>query len=136
MKLLVDEPGSYEAAGIWSNASPSVSSRLLYPEARAALAATARAGRVSRQRLPQLRDKLELLWQDVVRIEVTPFLADRAGDLAEEHGLRGYDAVHLASALEIDDEGTVLVSGDERLTQAARSLGLTTARLPAQSSAG
>jgi hypothetical protein len=136
LKLLVDEPSSDEAAGIWSQSRASVSSRLLYPEARAALAATARAGRVSQDRLPQLREKLELLWQDVVRIEVTPSLADRAGDLAEEHALRGFDAVHLASVLEIDAEGTVLVTGDGRLTRAARARGLTTARLPAQSSAG
>lgn len=114
----------------------SVSSRLLYPEARAALAATGRAGRVSRDRLPELRDTLELLWQDVVRIEVTPSLADRAGDLAEEHALRGYDAVHLSSALEIDAADTVLVTGDGRLAGAAQARGLTTACLPAQSSAG
>ncbi|MFO7573056.1 MAG: type II toxin-antitoxin system VapC family toxin [Gaiellaceae bacterium] len=65
-----------------------------------------------------------------------PELATRAGELAERHGLRGYDAVHLASALEIDAEDTLLVTSDGRLTQAAHSLGLTTARLPAQPSAG
>ena len=87
-------------------------------------------------KLPHLRDELEGLWHDVVRIEITPALADRAGDLAEKHGLRGYDAVHLASALEIGAEDTVLVTGDGWLTLAAQAHALTTARLPAQSSAG
>ena len=136
VKLFVDEPGSEEAARIWSRAQLSVSSRLLYPEARAALTATARAGRVSREGLPALREELEGLWRDVVRIEVTAPLAARAGDLAEGHGLRGYDAVHLASALEIDDDDTVLVTGDARLARTAHALGVTTARLPAHSSVG
>lgn len=135
MKLFVDEVGSDEVAGIWSSAHTSASSRLLYPEARAALAATARAGRVSATRLPALRDDLERLWRDVVRIELTSSLAARAGDLAEEHGLRGYDAVHLASALELDADDLVLVAADGRLARAAHTLGVTTARLPSRPSA-
>ncbi len=35
-----------------------------------------------------------------------------AGDLAEGHGLRAYDAVHLASADAIADENTLLVAAD------------------------
>lgn len=112
-----------------------VSTRLLYPEARAALAAATRDRRVSPGRVPVLREKLEALTRDIAYVEVTPALAARAGDLAEEHCLRGYDAVHLSSALEIDATDTILVTGDGRLAQAAQALGLTTARLPAQSSA-
>jgi hypothetical protein len=36
-------------------------------------------------------------------VAVTTAVADRAMDLAERHGLRGYDAVHLAAALIIAD---------------------------------
>lgn len=136
MKLFVDEVGSDEAVEIWSRAQVSVSSRLLYPEARAALAATTRAGRVSKKRLPALRDDLDRLWRDVVRIEVTASLAALAGDLAEEYGLRGYDAVHLASALEIEADDLVLVAADGRLQRAAHALGIATLRLPAHSSVG
>jgi hypothetical protein len=113
-----------------------VSNRLLYPEARAALAAAVSVGRIRARALPAARSKLETLWRDVAPMEVTPALAARAGDLAEDHGLRGYDAVHLSSALEIDAADTVLVTSDSRLARAARTLGLTTARLPAQSSVG
>lgn len=131
----MDEPGSREASEIWSRTRLPVSSRLLYPEARAALAAAVRSGRVGAERRV-VREKLDTLARDVAYVEVTPPLAARAGDLAEEHGLRGYDAVHLASALEIEDERTVLVTGDGRLVQVASALGLATARLPAHSSAG
>ncbi|HTB49460.1 MAG TPA: PIN domain-containing protein [Solirubrobacteraceae bacterium] len=45
-------------------------------------------------------------------------LAREAGELAEELKLRGYDAVHLASALALD-AATTLVSWDEDLKRAA-----------------
>ena len=53
-----------------------------------------------------------------------------AGDLAETHALRGYDAVHLASALAIADDRTVMVTTDRHLRTAARNVGLATAKLP------
>lgn len=136
MKLLVDEPGADEASAIWNRARLTVSARLLYPEARAAVAAAFRAGRTESRGLSALRDELEGFWRDIARVEVTPKLVARAGDLAERHALRGYDALHLASALEIGAADTVLVTSDGRLAEAATSLGVTTARLPAQSSAG
>jgi len=136
VKLLVDEPDSDDASGLWSGARLTVSSRLLYPEARAALASAARAGRVSYRKVPALRERLEALAGDLAYVEVTPALAARAGDLAEEHRLRGYDAVHLSSLLELAATEPVLVTGDSRLAHAALVLGVTTARLSAQSSAG
>lgn len=136
MKLLVDEPGADEAWTIWSRARLMVSTRLLYAESRAALAAAVRAGRVAPGDPSLLREKLEALARDIAYVEVSPPLVARAGDLADEHGLRGYDAVHLSSALEIDVTDTVLATGDGPLAGAAQTLGLAVARLPAQSSEG
>jgi uncharacterized protein len=55
-------------------------------------------------------------------IEVTSVLAQSAGDLAEIHGLRGYDAVHLAAAILISAD--VVVSADAELLAAAIASGL------------
>jgi uncharacterized protein len=55
-------------------------------------------------------------------IEVTAALAQSAGDLAEVHGLRGYDAVHLAAAVLIAAD--VVVSADAELLRAAIASGL------------
>ena len=49
-------------------------------------------------------------------------LARGAGELAEEHKLRGYDAVHLASALALGSDIT-LVTWDEDLRRAAAQRG-------------
>ncbi|MCS7006705.1 MAG: type II toxin-antitoxin system VapC family toxin [Gaiellaceae bacterium] len=127
VKLFVDEPGSSEASEIWASARLPMSSRLLYPEARAALAAAVRSGRAG-SRSHALREKLDALARDVAYIEVTSSLAMRAGDLADEYGLRGYDAVHLASCESVDDD-VVLVAADGELLSAARRNGLATLRV-------
>ena len=58
-------------------------------------------------------------------------VVERAMDLAEQHGLRGYDAIQLASALtvqaELNANGTGLaafVSADTNLNKAAQAEGL------------
>jgi predicted nucleic acid-binding protein len=54
---------------------------------------------------------------DVIGLDAT--LARAAGELAERHALRGYDAVHLASALAIDDPRLVMATWDRDLAAAA-----------------
>ena len=58
-------------------------------------------------------------------------IANRAGENAEDLALRGYDAVHLATALELGDEDVVLVTWDRDLAQAAERVGLGIAGLGA-----
>jgi predicted nucleic acid-binding protein len=126
----VPEDGPATVAETWLGADRRVSSLLLYPEARAALGRVHRMGRAGPRRLGVARRRIETLWAAIDRIELTEQLARRAGDLADEHGLRGYDAVHLASVEQIGDAETVLVSADRPLLDAARSMGFTTAPLP------
>lgn len=130
MKLLVPERGSLEVRAVWNAAARIISSQLLYPEARAAVARAARAGRLDRERMPIARSRVEQLWREVDRIGVTERLARRAGDLAEALGLRAYDGVHLASFEAVADPAAVLVSADADLNVAARALGFSVARLP------
>lgn len=47
---------------------------------------------------------------------------EHAGDLAEQHGLRGYDAVHLATALAAGVDA--MVTADADLLRAAPICGL------------
>ena len=129
MKLFVREPWSDEAVTVWEAADRRISSRLLYPEARAALAAAVRAGRLEPDRLGKARSELERLWAAIDCVELAPALARRAGDLAGRHGLRGYDAVHLASLEAVVAEDTVLVAADAPLLAAAESAGIDVVRL-------
>jgi uncharacterized protein len=50
-------------------------------------------------------------------------LARQAGDLAAQHALRGYDAVHLACALHLQGDDVLLATWDNALNSAARATG-------------
>ena len=125
--LLVDEPGSEVAARLWTEADHVISVRLVYAEARAALAQARRLGRLAPAQLSTLVGVLDDLYASIDRIEIDERLVRRAGDLAQSHALRGYDAVHLAGLERIADEVTVLVSGDGDLCRAARAIGVAVA---------
>jgi predicted nucleic acid-binding protein len=65
-------------------------------------------------------------------IEITPTIINHAMQLAESHALRGYDAVQLAAALDVQSylsplmsSGLTLVSADGELNAAAVNEGLT-----------
>ncbi|MEX0847910.1 MAG: type II toxin-antitoxin system VapC family toxin [Ilumatobacteraceae bacterium] len=122
LKLIIDEDGSDRAALIWSSADAVAAVSLIEVEARAAIAA---AGRGRRLTLAQVHDavgELEALLGVLHRMPVTDQLVSAAAEVADAEGLRGYDAVHLASALEIG--ATVFSSADTTLCAAADRRGL------------
>jgi len=62
------------------------------------------------------------------KVNISPNLIASTIDLANKHSLRGYDAVQLAAALEVETEikavgtsGLIFVSGDNELNTAAQS---------------
>ena len=125
VKLVVDEPGSGAAAEIWDEADVVGAVRIGLVEARAALAAARRAGRLTARQLGAAKNALSGLWSQLVVVEVTEALALGAGDLAETASLRGYDAVHLAGAIAL--EADVVATAGRELAEAASSLGFHTA---------
>lgn len=126
VKLMITEEGSELARELWSGPYSAVSTILTYAEGRAALAAAHRAGRLSRKDFERSLETFESLHESLLSIEVDEDLVRAAGDHAIEFGLRGYDAVHLATALDLGDEEVVFVTWDEALRRAASSMGLDT----------
>lgn len=112
------------AAELWAGPYPAASSVLAYPEGRAALAAAQRLGRLGEEGHGKALAAFEELYAELAAVGVDQELATRAGEYAEELGLRGYDAVHLATALELGDEEVVLVTWDRDLSRAAERVGL------------
>ncbi len=122
--LLIGEPSSATCARMLNEAARSVSVRLLYPEARAALARAERLGRIAKRQHEVAVAELEMIVKEIDHVEITAQLVRHAGDLAQVHQLRGYDAVHLAAAIATLDDELVLVTGDNDLADAARAHGL------------
>ena len=66
---------------------------------------------------------LEELYAQLRIIAIDESLARQAGDLATEHALRGYDALHLACALHLEGDDILLATWDNALNSAARATG-------------
>lgn len=128
VKLLVSEAGSDATIESVDSAEQHATSLVTYVEARAALSSAQRSRRISPRDLDGARSSLDRRWATFVHIDIDGKLIKAAGDLAERQRLRGYDAVHLASALTLRETGEVtVITWDEDLARAARSSGLPTA---------
>jgi predicted nucleic acid-binding protein len=126
LKLLLEEPGADDAAGLWQSADLAITGRITYPEARAALAAAVRNGRLSVDGHRAVLGSMRRRWRELQVVELDEGVAEAAGDVAERHALRALDAVHLASAL-AGGRRVIVATWDERLSRAAREAGLAVA---------
>jgi predicted nucleic acid-binding protein len=125
--LLVTEPGSAFCRQLWDSSDAVVTARLLYVEAAAALAQALRLDRIRRQDHRAALRLLDQLWAEFDVVETDAQVVDRAAELAFSQALRGYDAVHCASAEQVADRDLVLASGDHAVLAASARLGIATA---------
>jgi predicted nucleic acid-binding protein len=133
--LLVTEPASAFCRELWDSADAVVTSRLCYVEAAAALAQARRLERISAGQHGSALNLLERLWAEFEVVEADAAVVRRAAELAYARALRGYDAVHCASAEQIHEADLVVASGDRALLVACTQLGLATADTTAGSAA-
>ncbi len=127
LKLYIDEEGADLVRARRTEADTVATSLITLVEARAALARRRHAGHSSPAQHRRALDELTDDWDRYVRLEVSESLVSRAAALAETHRLRGYDAVHLASALLLTDRlggETAFGSWDDALDAAAAREGL------------
>ena len=123
VKLYVDEPMSRELAAAVDEAEAVATSLLAYAESRAAFARARREVRLSAQAYRHIVDAFVEDWSRYIAVEVTDRLVKSAGDLAAHRALRGYDALHLASALSLRERissGITFLAFDRELLVAAR----------------
>lgn len=127
VKRYVAEPGSSEVAAAIAEAEVVGTSLVSRAETAAALAKAVRTATLTHEEAASALQVFRSEWLSLVRVQATELLVARADALAWELGLRGYDAVHLASALLWQDgmsEAVTLVTFDLRLWNAAGQRGL------------
>ncbi|OGA49971.1 MAG: hypothetical protein A3G24_07880 [Betaproteobacteria bacterium RIFCSPLOWO2_12_FULL_62_13] len=127
VKRYVAEVGSAEVATLIGEAQAIGTAVVSRAEVAAALAKAARVGLVTREAALTALNAFNADWQHLIRIQFGEPLAARAGTLAWEHGLRGYDAVHLATALfwrETLGEAVTVATYDRELWRGAQASGL------------
>lgn len=127
VKRHVDERGSRETLEFTARAEVVATSLISRAEVAAALAKAVRAKLLEEDEARKAQRAFAAQWPDIARIPVTEALVSRAETLAWDHGLRGYDAVQLASAVLFQESvGTAvrLATFDKQLWDAARRAGL------------
>jgi len=127
VKRYVAEPGSTEVGDAISSADVVGTALISRPEVAAALARAARVKALTQEEASACLQVFRQEWPDLIRVRVTEIVVAHADALAWEHGLRGYDTVHLAAASLWQDglgEQVTFSTFDRRLWEAARRVGL------------
>jgi predicted nucleic acid-binding protein len=127
VKLYVPEAGSAEVQQIVDDAEVSATSRLAYVEAKAAFARKRRERGITAAGYRTVTRDFDHDWEAFFIVDVSSEVIKFAAELAEKRALKGYDAVHLASALTLlrhSGRPVAFSCFDVRLSLAARREGL------------
>jgi predicted nucleic acid-binding protein len=127
VKRYVAERSSGEVIELTADADIVATSVVSRAEVAAALARSARLGALEDDDARRAQRRFSREWPDLARVPVTELLVSRAELLAWDYGLRGYDAIQLASAVtwqESIGEDVVLATFDRQLWKAASNAGL------------
>jgi predicted nucleic acid-binding protein len=130
VKWFFDEPLMDLSRGIKAEAAIAVTSLVAFPEVISAIHRAHKDGRCPAADMALVRDEFLRIWPDFQRVEINDELVQHAGRLIFKHSLRGFDALHLASALLLKNEAEALdlffSCFDRGLNQAAQKEGLIT----------
>lgn len=99
VKQYVMEHGSGEVVRLIREARSAGTSLIARAEIAAALGKAVRLKLLSSNKAVASLRAFRAQWPDIVRVHLTESLVEHADSLVWEYALRGYDAVHLASAL-------------------------------------
>jgi predicted nucleic acid-binding protein len=106
-----------------------VTSSVAYAETVASFFRKKREAAFEEEMIQQVLDAFCLDWKSFLRVEVTDELNEIVLRVVESYPLRGFDAIHLASAVltrgSLPDD-FLFACFDQRLAQAAREEGLVT----------
>lgn len=129
VKRYIAEPGTAEVTQAIKNAEAVGTSIISRAETIAALAKAIRIGTLEYDAANAVAQVFRSEWPRLIRVQITESLIARSDFLAWELGLRGYDSVHLASALmwqESIELELQLATFDIQLWRAAKERSLNT----------
>jgi predicted nucleic acid-binding protein len=127
VKRYVVEAGSQEVIALIEQAETVGSAVLTQVEMASALAKAVRLHWVAYSDAQTAWHDFLEHWPAFIRLSVTSVILERASHLAWQHGLRGYDAVHLAAALFWQDtlgDPVTLAAFDRQLWESAQRVGM------------
>jgi predicted nucleic acid-binding protein len=128
VKKYFKEEGTSGVLSLWRGTTAIITSTVTFAETLAAIHRKRREqDGVSTRQFKRVISSFDRDWQSFVRVDVTDHLGDTIRGLIDHHPLRGFDAMHLASALLTQRksmDGLLFVCFDKRLSSAAVKEGL------------
>ncbi|MDD5284951.1 MAG: type II toxin-antitoxin system VapC family toxin [Desulfuromonadaceae bacterium] len=123
-KLYVEEAFSQDVRECCAEAHIIATSRVAYPELLSALTRRYNTGDFDKVEFESLVSRFTTEWGRYVSLDIKEI---HAGELARKHGIRGFDAIHLASAFQLTTNDqtieVVFSSFDKKLNEAAKAEG-------------
>ena len=123
VKLYVEEDGSSKIDALARSSEVTATSIVAYAEARAAFARRFREKAFTTVEHERIKTFFDKDWSNYLILNITGDMIRLAGDLAEKHALRGFDSIHLASALTLRRElstSIVFSCFDDNLQKASK----------------
>lgn len=124
IKRFVAEKGSPLVQTLVTRKGPIATAKIAYAEVYAGLTRKLREGHLSDASYALACRHFEADWQAYIRVELHDDTLFLARDLIRRHPLRGFDAIHLASAISLKNalgEDITFAAADERLLRAAKA---------------
>ncbi len=132
VKRVLEEPGSELVEEVLGCASEVVASDLVEAEARAALAALRRSGRIDANGERRAASRAEELLRGATIVATDESIEAAAGPLAARHGILAPEAVDLAALLTVDAPRVVVTTWSGGLARAAHECGMPVLPRPAR----
>jgi predicted nucleic acid-binding protein len=129
VKKYFKEFGSNDVIAKWKEAMGVVTSAVTYAETMASIHRKKREAELPKDIFDRITDSFQNDWAGFFCLEVTNDLNGIIDKLLLQHPLRGFDVIHLSSALFINqnvDEEFLFACFDEKLNHAAKAEGLDT----------
>lgn len=123
LKRYFQESFSEYVESKWNQAAAVVSSSVAYAETMATMYRKKKETGLEDNIIQEARDTFKKDWNSFIRVEVTKDLNHYVDKVLQKHFLRGFDAIHLASALMIHERFPLnffFACFDQRLNQAAK----------------
>lgn len=133
VKQFIQEVGTDDVLALRADAPPHATATITYTETFSAFRRRVREAALKEPHYHEVVRRFVQEWPAYVRINLDDSILGRSRTLLERYPLRTLDTIHLASALELQEqlhEPSVLISADAQLLRAAMAEHLETRRIP------
>jgi uncharacterized protein len=127
VKRYFQEKHSDDVIAVWQTASYIASSFVAYAETMACFYRKKREGNIDRQAINDITAEFQRDWIGFIRVEVNEELKSHIDEALKKYPLKGFDAIHLVSAIVLKDkisDDFLFACFDKQLNRAALSEGL------------